>query len=357
MSRRSRLLAALLAGAVVLAGCAGAGGDRAGRPSGIGAVDCTPLDAPETITVGSSSTVAIGTSLQAEGNGLYEKENLRIRNETFRSGQDIIALIGRGQLDAGLGGFSANYFSAVAQGVEVYLVGSQGRLNPADLASGFYVRSSLLDDGTVRSVADLRDRSVAFPGNNGSGAAYLASLLLAQGGVTLNDIRQVSLTYADIPAAMANGSIDAAWIGSPFAEAIERDGTGRRIGDQSVFAGEDLAAIFIGPNLTRDRPRVGCAFLRANIMAARGPLAPGANQRPESVAAFVAGGLPESLVRSTPDYVYDPTLDVSRGTIERMQRLYMDVGVLDLDAPLPYERVVPEDFRRQVVASLDRQPG
>lgn len=357
MSRRSRVLAVLLAGSVVLAGCAGAAGDRAGEGAPAAPLDCTPLDAPEPITVGSSATVAIATSLQAEGNGQYAREKLQVRNETFQSGQDIVALIGRGQLDAGLGGFSANYFSAVAQGVEVYLVGSQGRLNPADLASGFYVRSQLLDEGAVRSVADLRGRNVAWPGNNGSGAAYLASLLLAQGGLTLNDVRQTPLTYGDMPAAMANGSVDAVWVGSPFAEAIERDGTGRRIGDQSVFAGEDLAAIFIGPNLTRDRPRAGCAFLRANILAARGPLAPGANQRDATVAAFAAGGLPESLVRSTPDYVYDPNLEVSSGTVERMQRLYMDVGVLDLDAPLPYDRVVLQDYRRQVLDSLATRPG
>jgi NitT/TauT family transport system substrate-binding protein len=346
------LIAALAVGAVLLAGCAGAPAP-ADRAQGTGTIDCAPLDTPTDITVGSSSTVAIATSLQAEGNGLYEKENLRVRNETFQSGQDMIALVGRGQLDAGIGGFSANYFSAVSQGVEVYLVGSQGRLNPADLASGFYVRSQLLDDGTVTSVADLRGKNIAFPGNNGSGAAYLASLLLAQGGVSLNDIQQTPLTYADIPAALANGSIDAAWIGSPFSKAVERDGTGRRIGDQSVFATEDLAAIYIGPNFLRDNQRAGCAFLRANIMAGRGPLAPGANQRPETVAAFVAAGLPEDLVRSTPDYTYEPTLEVSRETVERMQKLYMEVGVLKLDAPLPYEQVVPEDFRQQVIASLN----
>lgn len=350
--RRRLFVAVFTVGAVVLAGCAGAPAP-ADRAQGTGTVDCTPLDAPVDITVGSSSTVAIATSLQAEGNGLYAREKLNVHNETFQSGQDMIALVGRGQLDAGIGGFSANYFSAVAQGVEVYLVGSQGRLNPTDLASGFYVRSQLLDDGTVRSVADLRGKNVAFPGNSGSGAGYLAGLLLAQGGVSLNDIRQTPLTYADIPAALANGSIDAAWVGSPFSKAVERDGTGRRIGDQSVFAKEDLAAIYIGPNFLRDKQRAGCAFLRANIMAGRGPLAPGANKRAATVAAFVAAGLPEDLVRSTPDYAYDPTLDVSRGTVERMQKLYTEAGVLDLDAPLPYEQVVPLDFRRQVIASLD----
>jgi hypothetical protein len=102
---------------------------------------------------------------------------------------------------------------------------------------------------------------------------------------------------------------------------------------------------------------VGCAFLRANILAGRGPLAPGANQREATVQAFVKAGLPEDLVRSTPDYTYDPTLEVSRATVERMQQLYMDVGVLKLDAPLPYEKVVPQDFRQQVVASLDKQPA
>lgn len=316
--------------------------------------DCAPLEATETVTLGSSSTLSIATSIQAQGNGYYEDEKIEIKNESFASGQDVIALVGRGQLDAALGGLSANYFSAVAQGVEVYAVGSNGRLNPDDLAAGLFVRSELLDDGTVEDIADLKGKTIAFPGNYGSAAAYYTDLILQQGGIGVTDMTQTPLSYADMPTAFENGSIDAAFVGSPFAAAIEEAGTGRRIGDQTVLAGQDVVAIFLGPNLIEDRPAVGCALLRANIRAAREALAPGANQRDETVKAFVEiGQFPEDLVRSTPDYIYDDTLDLNPESIESMQQLFIDAGVLELDEPMAYEDVVPVEFRDQVIASLE----
>lgn len=360
MSRPNRMLALLLGTAMLAAACGGDDddgsaaaqdpGDRTEEPGGI----CAPLESTETVTLGSSSTLSIGSSVQAQGNGYYEDENIEIKNESFASGQDVIALVGRGQLDAALGGLSANYFSAVSQGVEVWAVGSNGRLNPDDLASGFFVRSDLLDDGTVKEISDLKGLTVAFPGNYGGAAAYYSDLILQQGGLRITDMEQTPLAYADMPTAFENKSIDAAFVGSPFAAAIEEAGSGRRIGDQTVLAGEDVVAIFLGPNLLEDRPAVGCALLRANIRAAREALAPGANEREETVRAFVeVGEFPEELVRSTPDYLYDDTLELNPDSIERMQELFIEAGVLDLDEPLPYEEVVPVDFRAEVVASLD----
>src|SRR3546814_18873599 len=141
----------------------------------------------------------IGTAIQAQGNGNYEEENIEIKNASFASGQDVIALVGRGQLDAALGGLSANYFSAKAQGVEVYAVGSNGRLNPDNLASGFFVRSELLDDGTVKDIADLEGLRVPFPGNYGSAAASYSHLILEPGRLSVPDTEQTPLPYDQTP--------------------------------------------------------------------------------------------------------------------------------------------------------------
>src|SRR3546814_19484183 len=104
----------------------------------------------ENVTLGSSSTLSIGTSIQAQGNGYYEDENIEIKNESFASGQDVIALVGRGQLDAALGGRSANYISAKEQGVKVYAVGSNGRLHPENPATGISVPPARRDDGHAK---------------------------------------------------------------------------------------------------------------------------------------------------------------------------------------------------------------
>src|SRR3546814_12876093 len=76
-------------------------------------------------------------------------------------------------------------------------------------------------------------------------------------------------------------------------------------------------------NRLEDRPAGGCALLRANIRAAREALAPGANEREETVQAFVeVGEFPEELVRTTPDYIYEDTLELNPDSIEDMQQLF-----------------------------------
>ena len=49
---------------------------------------------------------------------------------------------------------------------------------------------------------------------------------LDRGGLTIRDVQPINLGNAYMPAGFANGSIDAAVLGSPYAEQIEADGTG-----------------------------------------------------------------------------------------------------------------------------------
>src|SRR3546814_7038549 len=78
MSRTHRLLSALLGGALILAAC-GSDSDEdaaadtdaeapAGEATGDAAAegDCAPLESMENVTLGSSSTLSIGTSIQAQ---------------------------------------------------------------------------------------------------------------------------------------------------------------------------------------------------------------------------------------------------------------------------------------------------
>src|SRR3546814_16004605 len=102
-------------------------------------------------------------------------------------------------------------------------------------------------------------------------------------------MEQTPLSYADMPTAFENGSIDAAYVGSPFAAAIEESDVGRSIGDQPVLAGDDVVAPFLGPKLLVDRPALGLAPPRAHIAAARDALAPGPNQPWEQVQGWGGG--------------------------------------------------------------------
>ncbi|WP_433503123.1 ABC transporter substrate-binding protein [Pseudonocardia halophobica] len=350
---RATAVAFLAVGLATVTACAGPSGASRTTAAESTPPACAPLAQREHVRIGVAEALSLGTPFQAAGGGWNDEQNLDVEMVVFPSTQEAVALVGVGQLDAAIGGMSANLFSAIDSGVDVRVVGGMGALDAANLPSGLFVRSDLVEDGSVRSVADLKGRSVAYSGTTGSPASWYVSLLLQQGGLALDDVRGTRLSYPDMPTALQNGQVDAAFVSSPFAAQVEEQGLGRRVGDHSVIAGHTNVGIVLGPNLLEQRSDVGCALVRANMRAAAQELTPGYSTRQEVVDAFVTyAHMPADLVRSTPEYLYSPTLDVRPETLQSMQEIFIAGGSLDLAAPLPYERVVDVPFHDAVVASI-----
>ncbi|MCM2387600.1 ABC transporter substrate-binding protein [Streptomyces albipurpureus] len=351
---RSRVLSA--AGlAVLLVGvtaCGGASDDSDGRTR---AGDfCKPLAKTEKVTFGSSPALAFGTSVQAEGGGHYKNAKLDVKASTFSTGQDVIALVGRGQLDAAMVGFPANVFSAIDQGVDVHIMSSDGQMTAQNPSTAMFVRSDLMKDGKVARISDLKGLRLGLPGGPGSAAFYMSGLVMEKGGLKLGDVKNVTLAPADMMTAFQTKSIDAALVTAPFDSAVEKSGVAQVLDSQGSLVRVQVGGLIMGPNLLKKRPDIGCAFLKAHIEAARKELAPGYSKRPEVVNRFVElGKFPRPLVESTPEYVYDNTLAVDRAKLEGMQSMFIEQGSLKLKAPLPYDKVVDVQLRDQVVKSLD----
>ena len=131
------------------------------------------------------------------------------------------------------------------------------------------VRKALWDDGTVRSVADLKGRKVAI-NSKGSAVEYWFYAALAQGGLTPNDVDVVVLPFQDAIAAMANGALDGALIGEPDVTRAELDGAHRPAdrGLRGRFPG-DGASTSTRPSLQNDHREAMQQFLAAYLHGAR----------------------------------------------------------------------------------------
>ncbi|NPV55358.1 MAG: ABC transporter substrate-binding protein [Anaerolineae bacterium] len=128
----------------------------------------------------------------------------------------------------------------------------------------FLVRKDLIDDGTIKTIADLKGKTVAVAGGPGSGSEYLAAKALERGGVTIFDVTMLNIGNADMPVAFENKSIDAGLLGSPYAEnvvdggfatAFEKDitpglmtvtfvGSGKFINERSEVAQRFVLALY-----------------------------------------------------------------------------------------------------------------
>ncbi|MCM2387588.1 ABC transporter substrate-binding protein [Streptomyces albipurpureus] len=319
---------------------------------------CKPLAKTEKVTFGATPSLAFGTPSQAEGGGHYKSAKLEVKTSTFSTGQDVIALVGRGQLDAAMVGFPANIFSAIDQGVDVRIVSSAGQMTAKSPTTVLFVRSDLMKKGTVSKISDLKGLRIGMPGGPGSAAFYVTGQGLEKGGLKLSDVKNVTLAPADMLTALQTKSIDAALVTAPFDSAVEKSGVAQPLDTQGALVGLQTGGIIMGPNLLKKRPEVGCAFLKAHIEAARKELAPGYSKNPKTVDSFVElGKFPRSLVETTPEYAYDDTLTVDKDKLNGMQSLFIEQGSLELKSPLAYGKVVDVPFRDQVVRSLGEAPA
>jgi sulfonate transport system substrate-binding protein len=150
----------------------------------------------------------------------------RIEWTEFPAGPQLLEALGAGSLDFGMTGDTPPVF-AQAAGTDVIYAGVEP---PKPKSSAILVPP----DSPVKSVADLKDKRIAF--QKGSSAHYLVLQALASAGLKYADIQPVYLAPADARAAFESHSIDAWAIWDPYWAAAEH-GTPARV----LTTGEGLS--------------------------------------------------------------------------------------------------------------------
>lgn len=277
----------------------------------------------------------------AEAKGYFADEGLEVELETVKSGQDAIPLASSGQLDAVAAGFSAGMFSALESGLEFKVVGSMGvsdgsEESPTDLV----VSKEQLDSGEISSIADLEGKSIGAAGGEGGTGAYLTSLALETEGLTLDDVTIVNLGNPDMPAALANGSLDAGLISAPFSHNAIEEGAG-----ESMWvppAGTSGTGLIYGEDFTQNENAQ--KFFDALARAAK-DLQGEERYSDENVQiiAEATGQSPEQ-VKSVPLYTWKPDLAPQQDQLEKMEEVWMGTGALAYEEPLDPANYIDTSF-------------
>src|SRR6185437_10001028 len=94
--------------------------------------------------------------------------------------------------------------------------------DPNDRSIALVVRSDLMDSGAIKTVADLKGRAIS----PGPGPAQISELflskVLAGANLTLRDIDQRYMTFADALSAMGSKSLDGSFMVEPLITAGEQ---------------------------------------------------------------------------------------------------------------------------------------
>ena len=314
-----------------------------------------PLDPPERVSVAYVPIMKFATMYVAAHQGLFEKYGLDVEINRVASGTEAIAFLTEGQIDVGGIAIVTSLWNGWNQGLDIRII-APGALEPFENSpTKLVVRSDLLESGEIASTEDLAGRTVALAGGPGSGAEYLAAKALEQGGLTIRDVEIVQLGNPDIPAAFENASIDAAILGSPYADQVEAAGTAAPLATDLTPGLMTVAFVGSG-NFVENRPEVAQRFVLALTEAAR--MMQGDNYLSEEhIEAYLTYvNSTEEALRSGEPVVYDPNMVIPLEGLEDVERVHRENGRTQYEEPIDLDNVVDTrftEFAREVLGPAE----
>jgi len=315
-----------------------------------------PQPLPEMTTVKMASAFRLEFNspvLLAESMGEFEKENIRFEfvNLGFA---DAVPQLASGQLDVAIGGFEVALYNAGHQGLPVKAV--MGNYFPPDAGdysvaqTGLWCRRDAFSNPQDPDPAEVEDMTWATSVGKGSSAIYysVAELRKRVPDLEVEDLQVERIPSADTVTALENGAIDCGVLLDPLWLQVADDPDYVMMATQTP--GEPLGLVAFGRTLLQDKPEVGEAFTRAVIRTIN-TYFQGDYHEDQAVLEEIAKvtNQPDTTrLTQTPSLVMD--WEIREGTTDRMQELFIDLGVItEYAEPVPEQDVVDRSFYEAVV--------
>lgn len=217
-------------------------------------------------------------------------------------------------------------------------------------------------DSPIRTVADLRGKTIAIP-SRFSDERLLAIRALQQAGIGMKDVKMPEMAPPDMPAALSASAIDAFVVAEPFPSQAEISGIGRVLFQAKEYWPDYMSCVLVvRQDVIDQRPEAVQALVDG--IARSGLWLDGGKANRLHAADFVARYyyhqrpkvLEWALTRPLDRVMYEP-LSPYKKDFELVTSLMVQTGVLDKD--IPFEQYVDTRFAEgaQHERAWDYRPG
>jgi NitT/TauT family transport system substrate-binding protein len=251
-------MAVALAAVLAVTGCGG------GSPSGGG--DAAPTGGTEAaggmtpIKVGVIPIVDVAPIYLGDQEGFFEEEGLDLELVPAQGGAAIIPAITSGQMDFGFSNVTSLVI-ARSKGLNMQMV-ANGASTTGNQDEDFAAVMVKPDSG-IKEIADLTGKRIGVNTLNNISDSTIREAV-EQAGADSSDLNFVEMPFPDMPAALANGNVDAIAAVEPFVTIVEGDGA-VPVFSNYAYPVEDLtvATYFTSDDIAGEKPDVTQAFVRA----------------------------------------------------------------------------------------------
>ncbi|MHB8621485.1 MAG: ABC transporter substrate-binding protein [Chloroflexota bacterium] len=227
-----------------------------GRPSGGANVVSIKVG-----SFGSPSDAGVYVALDRD---YFAAEGIKVELVHFSSGPQIAPALGTERLQAGGGAVSPVFFNLALHRVPIKIVADKGKLLPGFGYEGLMVRQDLIDSGAIKSVSDLKGKTIAY-----SGTHFLVDIALKKVGLSDKDVQWKELGFPDMVVALGNKAIDAAMYLEPFGVRAEQKKVATRwLRGDKIDPGHQMGVLFFSPKMAQNT-NVAQRFVTAYIKGVR----------------------------------------------------------------------------------------
>ena len=153
--------------------------------------------------------------------GFFQKHGISIRKVTLQSGNDVVLALANNNGDVGYLGYVPAMIGRT-QGIPFTVVAASDVEGTS--VNDNWQNILVKGDSSIRTVADLRGKTIAVNALKGVGEVMIKAALKKR-GVSPNSINLLAIPFPQMRAALRNGQVDAIWTPEPFhTQAINLDG-------------------------------------------------------------------------------------------------------------------------------------
>jgi NitT/TauT family transport system substrate-binding protein len=312
-----RWVPVLTASMLVLAACGG--GDEGGTSAGGSAAGGGEV---RQVTVGMLPILPTAALYAGIDQGFFKNHGIEITIETGQGGAALLPAVMSGQMQFATSN-PVSLLQARQEDLDVRVIAHW----TSALSSGEEDVNGVVAaaDSGIASAAGLAGKRVAVNTLNGMGGLTIREAVRKDGGDP-DSIQFVELPFPDMPAALAQGNVDAVWVPEPFLTTLQ-DGGNRVVtyASKEAVEGHPTQLFFTSGQLMKSEPE-----LVAEMTAALEETLQYAEENPDAVKAQVNKFLPQ-LPAAVVERVRleEFGTDLRRDQIQRLGELMVEDGLLD----------------------------
>ena len=181
----------------------------------------------------------------AQSQKLYEAQGINVETSQFNNGGDLMTAMASGDIDIGYVGVTPA-LSSIAKGVPIKIVsGAQMEGNGILVAN----------NSTITSVADLKGKKVATPGE-ASIQYMLLEYALNQENINISEVNPSSMKVAQMNDALKTGKVDAIVTYEPYASIATNAGYGKLLENSSkILPDHPCCVVVASDKFIKEHPK------------------------------------------------------------------------------------------------------